>query len=53
MTEESRWRVVTVMGEAGVGKSRLLFDFDAWLVSLARGVLVVPRSRDPHRARTA
>ncbi len=31
VTEESRWRVVTVMGDAGVGKSRLLFDFDAWL----------------------
>ncbi len=28
--EESSWRVVTVVGEAGVGKSRLLFDFDAW-----------------------
>ncbi len=29
--DESRWRVVTVMGDAGVGKSRLLYDFDAWL----------------------
>jgi class 3 adenylate cyclase/tetratricopeptide (TPR) repeat protein len=29
--DESRWRVVTVLGDAGVGKSRLLFDFDAWL----------------------
>ena len=34
VTEESRWRVVTMMGEAGVGKSRLLYDFDAWLASL-------------------
>ncbi len=34
VTEESRWRVVTILGEAGVGKSRLLFDFDEWLVSL-------------------
>ena len=31
VTEESRWRLVTVMGDAGVGKSRLLLDFDAWL----------------------
>ncbi len=29
--DESRWRVVTVMGDAGVGKSRLLYDLDAWL----------------------
>ncbi|MET0999443.1 MAG: adenylate/guanylate cyclase domain-containing protein [Marmoricola sp.] len=29
--DESRWRLVTVMGDAGVGKSRLLYDFDAWL----------------------
>ena len=31
VTHESSWRLVTVMGDAGVGKSRLLFDFDAWL----------------------
>ena len=38
VTEESRWRVVTVMGDAGVGKSRLLFDFDAWLAERAEAV---------------
>jgi class 3 adenylate cyclase/tetratricopeptide (TPR) repeat protein len=31
VVDESRWRIVTVIGDAGVGKSRLLFDFDAWL----------------------
>jgi len=31
VVDESRWQVVTVLGEAGVGKSRLLFDFDSWL----------------------
>ncbi|MGD2105519.1 MAG: adenylate/guanylate cyclase domain-containing protein, partial [Anaerolineae bacterium] len=28
--EESETRVITVVGEAGVGKSRLLNEFDAW-----------------------
>ncbi len=31
VVDEKRWRVITVMGDAGVGKSRLLFDFDSWL----------------------
>ena len=33
-----RWRLVTVIGDAGVGKSRLLFDFDAWLAERAESV---------------
>jgi class 3 adenylate cyclase/tetratricopeptide (TPR) repeat protein len=31
VVEESRWQVITVVGDAGVGKSRLLLDFDRWL----------------------
>ncbi len=29
--EEERWRIVTVVGDAGVGKTRLLLEFDRWL----------------------
>jgi class 3 adenylate cyclase/tetratricopeptide (TPR) repeat protein len=36
--EEAGWRVVTVMGDAGVGKSRLLFEFDRWLAEITQGV---------------
>jgi class 3 adenylate cyclase/tetratricopeptide (TPR) repeat protein len=31
VVEERRWHVVTVIGDAGVGKTRLLLDFDSWL----------------------
>ena len=31
VVEEQRWRVVTLVGDAGVGKSRLLADFESWL----------------------
>jgi class 3 adenylate cyclase/tetratricopeptide (TPR) repeat protein len=31
VVEEQRWRVVTLVGDAGVGKSRLLADFETWL----------------------
>ena len=34
VVEERHWRVVTVMGDAGVGKSRLLLEFDRWLAEL-------------------
>ena len=31
VVEEGRWRVVSVVGDAGVGKSRLLLELDSWL----------------------
>ncbi|WP_426567020.1 ATP-binding protein [Angustibacter sp. McL0619] len=31
VVEDQRWQVVTIVGDAGVGKSRLLLDFDHWL----------------------
>ena len=34
VAEDSRWQVVTVVGDAGVGKSRLLSDFARWLDAL-------------------
>jgi class 3 adenylate cyclase/tetratricopeptide (TPR) repeat protein len=36
--EERTLRVVTVVGEAGVGKSRLLLDFDSWLLERPEAV---------------
>jgi class 3 adenylate cyclase/predicted ATPase len=38
VVEEARWRVVTVVGDAGVGKSRLLLDFDSWLAERSEPV---------------
>lgn len=37
--EESETQVVTLMGEPGVGKSRLLREFDAWLDELPESIL--------------
>ena len=34
VAEERRWRVVTVLGDAGVGKSRLLLELDRWLAEI-------------------
>jgi class 3 adenylate cyclase/tetratricopeptide (TPR) repeat protein len=34
VADERRWRVVTVIGDAGVGKTRLLLEFDRWLAEI-------------------
>ena len=36
--DEQRWHVVTVLGEAGVGKSRLLLELDRWLAEMPERV---------------
>ena len=38
VAEERQWQMVTVVGDAGVGKSRLLSDFDRWLDELPEPV---------------
>jgi tetratricopeptide (TPR) repeat protein len=38
IVEERQWQVVTVVGDAGVGKSRLLSDFGRWLDELPEPV---------------
>lgn len=38
MPSESCWTVVTVLGHAGIGKTRLLSDFESWLAGLPTGV---------------
>jgi class 3 adenylate cyclase/tetratricopeptide (TPR) repeat protein len=42
-------RLVTVVGEAGVGKSRLLYEFDNWLELHPRAVLYFKGRAVPHR----
>lgn len=37
--EENETQVITIMGEPGVGKSRLLREFDTWLDELAESIL--------------
>ena len=34
VVEERQWRVVTVVGDAGVGKSRVLGELDRWLAEI-------------------
>lgn len=40
-------RVVTVVGDAGIGKSRLLADFEAWLAGLPETVWLLRGRADP------
>lgn len=34
VTEDAHWRVVTVLGEAGIGKTRLLYELHQWLAEV-------------------
>ncbi|KAB7743219.1 AAA family ATPase [Nostocoides sp. F2B08] len=45
--EERASRVVTVVGDAGIGKSRLLADLEAWLASLPDTVWLLRGRADP------
>ncbi len=49
VAEERQWQMVTVVGDAGVGKSRLLSDFDRWLDDLPEDGVVVRRTSRPLR----
>lgn len=45
--EERTSHVVTVVGEAGIGKSRLLADFEAWLAGLPQSAWLLRGRADP------
>jgi class 3 adenylate cyclase/tetratricopeptide (TPR) repeat protein len=47
VTSERARRIVTVLGEAGVGKSRLVHDVDTWLARLASDVWVLRGRASP------
>ncbi len=38
VAEDGRWRVITIVGDAGVGKSRLLGELDRWLAEMPEPV---------------
>ncbi len=46
---EDCWTVVTVLGHAGIGKTRLLADFESWLAGLSTGVWLLRGPRRAHR----
>ena len=52
VAEDGRWRVITIVGDAGVGKSRLLGELRSLAGRDARVGVVVPRAGVPVRRRT-
>ena len=34
VVDDGQWRMVTIVGDAGVGKTRLLAEFDRWIAEL-------------------
>ena len=50
---ERRPALVTVVAEAGIGKSRLLYEFEDWSRGPARGVLRLPGPRQRRRPRAS
>ncbi|HZD11128.1 MAG TPA: adenylate/guanylate cyclase domain-containing protein, partial [Candidatus Binatia bacterium] len=47
---QSRTTLVTIVGEAGVGKSRLLYEFDNWLELLPQQLWYFKARATPHMA---
>jgi class 3 adenylate cyclase len=41
LADERAWRIISVVGEAGIGKPRLIHDFENWLAELPDGVWVL------------
>jgi class 3 adenylate cyclase/tetratricopeptide (TPR) repeat protein len=41
LADERAWRIISVIGDAGIGKSRLIHDFENWLAALPDGVWVL------------
>lgn len=48
---KSRTRVALVTGEAGIGKSRLLYEFEKWLELLPEGILFFEAQAVPETSR--
>jgi class 3 adenylate cyclase/tetratricopeptide (TPR) repeat protein len=52
LAEGAATRVVTIVGEAGVGKSRLLYEFERWIASLPHPVACLKGRAAPAMADT-
>src|SRR5690606_15961711 len=47
LDDEQAWKIITIVGEAGIGKSRLIHDFESWLAGLSEGVWVLRGRASP------